>query len=127
MNKPPCPTPSAIVAGAKIFVRSLTVQAEIGVYQHEHGRLQPLVLDVELDMAASGFEQIGDTINYETIAAVAGEVAASGHIKLVETFAEQVALACMRDPRVISARVRVEKPEALAPAVAGVEIQLRRA
>ncbi len=127
MNKLPFASSSTIVAGAKIFVRALTVQAEIGVYEHEHGRRQPLVLDVELDMAASGFEQIGDTINYETIGQIAREVAASGHIKLVETFAEQVALACMRDPRVLSARVRVEKPEALAPAVAGVEILLRRA
>jgi len=32
----------------------------------------------------------------------------------------------MRDGRVLAARVRVEKPEALAPAVAGVEITLRR-
>ncbi len=37
-----------------------------------------------------------------------------------------MALACMRDPRVLAARVRVEKPEALAPAVAGIEVVLRR-
>ena len=37
-----------------------------------------------------------------------------------------LALACMRDGRVLAARVRVEKPQALAPAVAGVEITLRR-
>jgi dihydroneopterin aldolase len=44
----------------------------------------------------------------------------------VETFAEQVALSCLRDPRVLSVRVRVEKPEALAPAIAGVEVLLQR-
>jgi dihydroneopterin aldolase len=117
---------SVRMAGASIFIRDLTVQAEIGVYDHEHGRRQPLVLEVELQIAAAGFAQIDDTINYEDIAARAREVAASGHIKLVETFAQELALACMRDPRVLSARVRVDKPEALAPAVAGVEVRLER-
>jgi dihydroneopterin aldolase len=118
------------LAEARIFVRGLVVQAEVGVYEHEHGRRQPLVLDVELEVAVpaadEGFEQIGDTVNYETIAVWARAVADSGHIKLVETFAEHVALACLREPRVLSARVRLDKPQALAPAVAGVEILLRR-
>lgn len=119
--------PSSVrVASARIFVRGLVVQAEIGVYDHEHGRSQPLVIEVELQVAAAGFEQIDDTINYEDIARHARETAAAGHVKLVETFAEQLALACMRDPRVLSARVRVDKPEALAPAVAGVEVVLQR-
>ena len=115
------------MTSARIFVRGLQVDAEIGVYDHEHGRTQPLVLEVELELAAESFEHIGDTINYETIGHLARAVAASGHIKLVETFAEQLARGCMVDPRVLAARVRVEKPEALAPAVAGVEIVLTRA
>ncbi len=126
MNPHPFPPASVRIAATRIFVRNLEVEAEIGVYDHEHGRRQPLVLEVELNIASSGVEHIGDTINYETVAAAAREVAASGHIKLVETFAEQVALHCMRDPRVLSARVRVDKPMALAPAIAGVEIVLQR-
>jgi 7,8-dihydroneopterin aldolase/epimerase/oxygenase len=123
----PIPHPGGVrIAGAKIFVRGIVVQAEIGVYDHEHGRSQPLVVEVELALATSGFERLADTINYENIAIWAREAAAQGHVKLVETFAEQVALACLRDPRVLSARVRVEKPEALAPAIAGVEVTLER-
>ncbi len=127
MNKPPFLSDEVRVTTAKIFVRQLTVEAEIGLYQHEYGRTQPLVLDVELDLApASGFEGVGDIINYENVGVWAREIAASGHIELLETFTERVAFACMRDARVLSARVRVEKPQALAPAVAGVEIVLRR-
>jgi dihydroneopterin aldolase len=118
--------PSVRIASARIMVRGLTVQAEIGVYDHEHGRRQPLVVDVELEIGAGGFEQIDDTINYEDIARHVRQTADGGHVKLVETFAQQVALACMRDLRVLSARVRVDKPEALAPAVAGVEVILQR-
>jgi dihydroneopterin aldolase len=126
MNKQPQISSPIELAGAKVFVRDIIVQAEIGLYAHEYGRTQPLVVEVELQVTPSVSDHVGDIVNYENIVAWTGEVAASGHIKLVETFAEQVALACMRSPHVLSARVRVEKPEALAPAVAGVEVLLRR-
>jgi dihydroneopterin aldolase len=47
---------------------------------------------------------------------------------LVETFAHRLAERCLADPRVSRARVRVEKPLALAPDAvgAGVEITLAR-
>ena len=115
---------AARVIVTKVFVRGLKVEAWIGVYDHEHGRQQPLVIDVELDIAASHCEQLGDTVNYETILQAAQAIAAEGHIDLVETFAERLAQACFADSRVTRARVRVEKPLALAPhaAAAGVEI-----
>ncbi len=114
------------MTSAKVIVRGLTVEAEIGVYDHEHGRRQPLVIEVELELIPGPFEHIADTINYETVAARARELAAAGHLKLVESFAEALARILMRDPGVLAARVRVDKPEALAPAVAGVEIRLVR-
>lgn len=118
------PRPAHRVVSTKVFVRGIALEAEVGVYAHERGRLQPLIVDVELDVAAAGFERLGDTVNYETIAAAARELAASGHIELVEVFAERLAERCFDDPRVTRARVRVEKPQALAPeaAAAGVEI-----
>ena len=60
----------------KVFVRGLKVDAQIGVYDHEHGRLQPLVVDVELDVAASHCERLGDTVNYETIGEAARAIVA---------------------------------------------------
>ncbi|MBO9544159.1 dihydroneopterin aldolase [Caulobacter sp.] len=118
------PQDLARVIVTKVFVRGLKVDAGIGVYDHEYGRLQTLVVDVELDVAASHFERLGDTVNYERIGEAARAIAAEGHVGLVETFAERLAQACFFDPRVTRARVRIEKPEALAPhaAAAGVEI-----
>ena len=113
----------------KVFVTGLRIDAEIGVYRHEIGRHQPLVVDVELDVPTAGAERLADTLNYETILTAAREIAAVGHIELVETFAERLARACLADPRVTRARVRVEKPLALAPDAvgAGVEITVVRA
>ena len=116
------------VVMTKVFVTGLTVQAEIGVYRHEIGKVQPLVVDVELDVPTAGAERLAETLNYETILEAAQAVAAQGHIALVETFAERLARACLVDSRVTRARVRVEKPLALAPHAvgAGVEITLVR-
>ncbi len=118
------PQDLARVIVTKVFVRGLKVDAEIGVYDHEYGRQQSLIVDVELDVAASHFERLGDTVNYERIGEAARAIAAEGHVGLVETFAERLAQACFFDPRVTRARVRIEKPAALAPhaAAAGVEI-----
>lgn len=114
--------------GLKVFVRALEVQAAIGVYDHEHGRLQPLFLDVELDMGAEPVRHLSDTLDYDAVARIARDLAAGDHIALVETFAEQVALACLKDhPRVRSVRVRVEKPGAIPAArAAGCEVSYSR-
>ena len=62
-------------------------------------------------------------MNYENLASKARELAAEGHVELVETFAQRLVAACLEDPRARSARVRIEKPEALpGAAAAGVEI-----
>lgn len=113
---------------ASVFVRALTVEAEIGVHAHEIGRRQPLIVDVELQLAHGGSTHLADTVDYETIAERARELAARGHIGLVETYARRLALACLEPPQVRRVRVRVEKPGALAPhaEAAGVEIVIDR-
>jgi len=113
---------------SKVFVTGVKVQAEIGVYRHEIGRVQPLIVDVELDVPTDASDRLADTFNYEGILAAAQDLAAQGHVDLVETFAHRLADRCLADPRVSRARVRIEKPLALAPhaTAAGVEIIVGR-
>jgi dihydroneopterin aldolase len=122
------PVASRIVI-TKVFVRGLTIDAQIGVHRHEKGRSQKLVIDVELDVAVTDWSALSETVNYEIIAEKARRVAAEGHRGLVETFAHHLAEACFEEPKVTRARIRVEKPSALAPdaAAAGVEITAVRA
>lgn len=113
--------------GLTVLVRGLEVQAAIGVHAHEHGRLQPLVVDVELDLGAGPINRLSDTLDYEGVARIARELAGGEHIALVETFAERVALACLVDPRVHAVKVRVEKPGAIPGATAaGCEVAYSR-
>lgn len=113
--------------GLTVRVRDLKVEASIGVYDHEHGRRQPLAVDVELDLGAGPVERLSDTLDYDGVARIVRDLASGPHIVLIETFAERVALGCLADPRVQAVRVRVEKPEAVPDAAAaGCEVAYSR-
>lgn len=103
------PRPEALT----VFVRGLTIQAGIGVHDHELGRLQTLILSVALTLEPHAVVRLSDTVNYETVAAAARAIADEGHVGLVETFAQRLALACLDDPRVRRVEVTVDKPGAL--------------
>lgn len=112
------------IVASKVFVTGVKVQAEIGVHRHEIGRVQPLIVDVELDVPTTAGDRLTDTLNYETILAAARAIAAEGHIHLVETFAHRLAERCLTDARVTRARIRVEKPLALAPDAVGAGVEI---
>jgi dihydroneopterin aldolase len=114
-------------ASSRVFVRGMRLDIEIGVHRHEHGRLQPVIVDVDLDLPPMPVARLADTVNYEAVVERARAIAAEGHIMLVETFADRLGRALMDDPRISRVRVRVEKPEALPEAAAaGVELVLER-
>lgn len=96
-----------------VFVRGLRIEARIGVHAHERGRVQPVVVDVELELDDRRIEGIADTVDYEEVAGWARRTAEVGHVDLVEQYAERLGRACLDDPRVRSVKVRIEKPEAL--------------
>lgn len=130
MTVSPLPFPAADAPrheALTVFVRGLTLEAGIGVHDHEQGRLQTLVIDVTLELAPAPVERLADTINYETVAAAARAIVTGGHVGLVETFAGRLAAACLEDERVRRCTVRIEKPGALqGAAAAGCTVVLAR-
>ncbi|MBX6743653.1 MAG: dihydroneopterin aldolase [Acetobacteraceae bacterium] len=115
-----------------VFVRGLAVQARLGVYPHEKAAPQRVVIGVELaveDEAAPssvGADDLRRVVDYERVVRAARAVAEGGHTLLVETLAERIAAAALEDPRVLRARVSVEKPDAF-PDVASVGVVIERA
>jgi dihydroneopterin aldolase len=109
----------AALAASRVFVTGLKVQAQIGVYRHEIGRVQPLIVDVELDVPTGESDRLVETVNYETILESARTIAAEGHIALVETFAERLAAPAWRMPRHPRPGAGWRKPLALAPDAVG--------
>lgn len=120
-----------------VFVRNLRLPARIGVFAHEHDAPQSVVVSVDLAVdddsirgisrSAVGRDHLDRVVDYAAVAEKIRKIVGHGHVKLVETLAERIAEACLEDPRVAIARVRVEKPDALPDAASvGVEIERRR-
>ena len=66
-------------------------------------------------------------MSYEIVVKKVEAIIAEGHINLVETLCEKIAAACLKDKRVMAARVRVEKPDIIKNARSvGVEIERQR-
>lgn len=114
-----------------VFVRDLVVSCSIGVYSYE--RLAPQRVRINLDLGVEeGQGPLNDDhhniVRYDTIAEGVKAICAGGHVNLVETLAEEIATMCLKDRRVLSARVRVEKLDILPNAQSvGVEIERFRA
>lgn len=110
-----------------VFIRDLVVEVTIGVHRRE--RRAPQRVRINIDLAVLEGEtplddRLGNVVCYETIADQVRAVAKAGRLKLVETLAETIAEICLKDRRVRSARVRVEKLDVFPDAAsAGVEIE----
>ena len=120
-----------------VFLRDLVLPASIGVHAHEHRGPQRIRINVDLGVlddgarplsrAPVGRDELSRVVDYEVLANRVRAIVAAGHVRLVETLAERIAEACLEDPRVELARIRVEKLEIFADAAsAGVEIERRR-
>ncbi len=110
----------------KVFLRNLTLDAQIGAYDSEQGVAQPVRINLEAEVAEPS-EPIGDRLEdvmcYNRLTQGIKAIIAEGHIKLVETLAERIAELALSHPMVEAIAVRVEKPHAIAEAeAAGVEI-----
>jgi dihydroneopterin aldolase len=97
----------------RIFVRGLRVDAAIGVYAHEHGRTQPLIIDAVFDLTLHDITALKDTLNYEKVGDIARAFLAKGHVTLVEALAEDMAKSLLDLPHVTRAEISISKPEAL--------------
>ncbi len=114
----------------RIFVRDLVLSCSIGVHDHEKLAPQRVRLNVDVTAREPGAaleDDIVKVVSYEDLVTGIRAIALEGHINLVETLAERVASLCLSDPRVVTVRVRVEKPDVIAEASGvGVEIERRR-
>jgi 7,8-dihydroneopterin aldolase/epimerase/oxygenase len=120
-------------AGARVrhvFVRDLDLMALIGIYDHEKVKPQRIVVNVDLsvqEVAGPMSDEIDHVVSYEIVVKKIEAIVAAGHVNLVETLAEKFAEACLRDKRVLAARVRIEKPDIIPNARSvGVEIERGR-
>ena len=110
-----------------VFVRDLELEANIGVYKREKGKLQPVRINVDLtveEMDGEVGDRLENVVDYGAVVEGIKSILGEGHLNLVETLAEKIAAHCLADERVKVARVRIEKLNVIAEAASvGVEIE----
>jgi 7,8-dihydroneopterin aldolase/epimerase/oxygenase len=119
---------SAAAGLRHVFVRDLEVMATLGIYEVEKLAPQRVIVSIDLSVL-EGKEAVADDISnvvsYEIVVKKVEAIIAQGHINLVETLAELIAASCLRDRRVVAARVRIEKPDII-PNARSVGIEIER-
>ena len=77
-----------------IVFRDLRVDALIGIHKRERHARQTLSIDLDIGLPGTTVfqsDKVADTIDYEQVMLKIRELAASGHFRLVETFADRIA------------------------------------
>ncbi len=112
----------------QVFLRDMRLDASIGVLPREQGVTQRLLVNVSLSVRDEhqgvGPDELDRVVDYAAAAETVRQIVGAGHVRLVETLAERLAVALLADSRVRIARVRVEKLDVFADALsAGVEVE----
>ena len=111
----------------RIEIKDLLLRRILGINEWEREKPQDILLNLTLycDLRAAGAsDAIEDTVNYRTLTKRVIEHVEGSARQTVEALAADVARICLSDPRVVRARVRIEKPGALRFARSvGVEIE----
>ena len=113
-----------------IVIRDLRVEALIGIHRRERHVLQTVSIDLEIGLPGEqvfASDKVADTIDYEQVALRIRALAASGHFRLVETFADRIAALLVKDFSAPWVKVSAAKIGILANAkFVGVTIERRK-
>ena len=83
-----------------IVIRDLRVETLIGIHRRERHVAQTVSIDLDIGVPGSAVfasDKVTDTIDYEQVALRIRALAASGHFRLVETFADRIAALVLED------------------------------
>ncbi len=121
-------TPGTETEGAprRVFVEGYELIGSVGVYEHERRYEQRIVVSLELevrDKYDGVSDELGGVYDYDHAIAAVRSTVDSRHFNLLETLAERIAEACLASADVVTAKVRIAKPDVLiACRAVGIEI-----
>jgi FolB domain-containing protein len=121
------PHPASATTEQRILITDLVLSCRIGWGDPERQAPQRLRFNVDIGVTPVRplNEDISRTVNYSGLVKRIRALCDGPPVKLLETLAEHVADICFEDERVISARVRVEKPDRYAEA-GGIGVEILR-
>ncbi len=111
----------------RIFVRGFTLPFRVGAYRFERDRTQRLRFTVEAEIRRPSRvpREVSEVYSYDIVTDAIRRLADQGHTDLVEALAEDLAADLLRDARLLSVEIQVEKLD-LGPEAVGVAIRRYR-
>ncbi len=114
----------------RIFIRDLRLNMLVGVYEHEHTTPQEVIVNFEATVTEPvdwTQDNLDDWVSYEEVVNQIKTIAARRHLCLLETFANIIAEEVMKESRINSVRISLEKTSAISSTRSvGVEIKKSR-
>lgn len=100
----------------QIYIRDFALRCIIGLYPEERTNKQDVIINVTMgtDLNAAGkSDDLNDTVDYKTIKLNILSFVENSSFNLIESLAEGIATICLKDAKVQSATVTIDKPGAL--------------
>ena len=100
----------------KIRIKNLRARTIIGIHEWEKDYPQEVLINIEIEIpvdSAVDSDSIDDTVNYMEVKKKVLTAVENSHFELLEKLASFVLLKVMEDKRILSARVEIDKPNAL--------------
>ena len=114
----------------KIFLDSVEVPLKLGIYEHEQGVSQRVIVDVAVFADAKGYlggVHVGNIIDYDTYYNEIRSWAGRSQVQLIEDYLKELMALCFRHELVQACRVSIRKLDIYGPDQgAGVEVFMTR-
>ena len=98
----------------KIFINNLTIQASVGVYEHEKQHKQKIIVNVEILLSNDSEpkqDNLKSTQDYSQFRKCLIDIIQSQHFQLLEILVEKMHSTLMINSYVIGAKVKISKPD----------------
>ena len=102
------------VINRKILISNLTIQASVGVYEHEKQFKQKIIVNVELLLSKDSEpeqDNLESTQDYSQFRKCIIDIILSQHFQLLEILVEKIHSTLMTNTFVIGAKVNISKPD----------------
>lgn len=100
----------------RIYIRDLTTRCIVGINPDERVNKQEVIINIVLEAnlsKAGASDNIDDTVDYKRIKQSVLELVEKSEFLLIERLADAIAQTCLREPRVQTVQVMLDKPGAL--------------
>src|SRR4051812_17899193 len=108
-----------------VFIENVRLLGKHGVHEHEREREQEFVIDIRASFdtqRAAQSDDLADTLDYTTFAAVAKDVTEKNSFYLIERLADTIAMRILDDVRIHEVAITIRKPTAVSNGLPGVTI-----